>query len=177
MSASYYIRITLLSVFLILAQVFVFDLIDIEGYGKLMAYPLIIMILPIETPKSVVMLLGFAVGFLIDFLLGTGGLHAAALTAMAYLRGYWISILLSITNNEKKEIETMQQLGLRNFIIYVFLMILTQQTAFYFIERFSFTNFIYTLERVVSGTLVSFLTICLITLLFIPIENKRRTMI
>lgn len=175
MAISYYIQIFILCIALILGQIFVFDLIHITGFGKLMVYPLMLMIIPLHVPRVFVMVIGFVIGYLLDFLLGTGGLHAAAMTFMGFSRGFVLDLLEPASGYEKSESVAVHEMGLRWFLLYVFLLIFIHQTFFYFIERFSFYNFIYTLRRIVTGTLLSTLAITLLTLLFTPTEGKRKT--
>ena len=174
MTITSYIQIALLCIFLVLGQVFLFDLIHFTGFGKIIVYPLIILLLPIYTPRFIVMLTGFGIGYLLDFLLGTGGLHTAALTFMAYSRGYILDVMSPNTGFDKNSISPLQEMGTGRFLLFVLIMLLIHQIAFYTIERFSFQNFIFTIRRIVSGTLVSSATIALLTLLFISTGNKRK---
>lgn len=177
MSITGYIQIFVLCVLLILGQIFVFDLIHITGFGKLMVYPLMLMLVPIHIPRVFVMLIGFVLGYIIDFILGTGGLHAFALTFMGFVRGPVLKILEPASGYEKSDGSEVLDLGMRWFITYALLLVLIHQTAFYFVERFSFYNFLHTLRRIATGTILSTLAITLLTLIFIPTESKRKSKI
>ncbi len=174
MTITTYIQIAVLCIFLVLGQVFLFDLIHFTGFGKIIVYPLIILLLPIYTPRFAVMIAGFAVGYLIDFLLGTGGLHTAALTFMAFSRGFVLDVMSPNSGFDKNTISPIAEMGKGRFLIFVLIMVLIHQIAFYAIERFSFQNIIFTLRRIVSGTIMSSVTIALLTLLFIAKEDKRK---
>lgn len=177
MSIAGYIQIFVLCVLLILGQIFVFDLIHITGFGKLMVYPLMLMLVPIHTPRVFVMIIGFVLGYIIDFILGTGGLHTFALTFMGLARGPVLNFLKPASGYDKSDASNVLDLGMRWFITYAFLIILIHQFAFYFVERFSFYNLLHTLRRIVTGTILSTLSITLLTLIFIPTESKRKSKI
>src|SRR3954465_6749323 len=56
-------------------------------------YPLFILLLPFGTPQWLLMILGFVTGLVLDFFLGSLGMHAASCLLIAYLRPYLISII------------------------------------------------------------------------------------
>jgi hypothetical protein len=174
MTISSYIQIVVLFIFLVLGQVFLFDLIHITGFGKIMVYPLILLLLPISTPRFIVMIVGFIIGYLMDFLLGTGGLNTAAMTFMAFTRGFVLDIMSTNSGYDKNLISPIQEMGLSRFLTFVFIMMFIHQITYYSIERFSFQNFIFTIRRIVTGTVFSTITIALLTLLFISTGNKRK---
>ena len=174
MSLTSYIQIAVLFIFLILSQVFLFDLIHITGFGKIVVYPLILLLLPIYTPRFIVMFVGFAIGYLIDFLLGTGGLHTAAMTFMAFTRGPILDAMSLSSGFEKNAVLPIQEMGIGRFLMFILIMVFIHQIIYYSIERFSFYNFIFTLRRIATGALLSSATIALLTLLFIARDSKRK---
>lgn len=171
MLATSLIRIAIISVLLILSQAFVFDLIHISGFGNIMVYPLILMLVPIRVPNVVVLLIGFLVGYLIDFMLGTGGLHAASMTFMAFVR----SAALNLNNTSDSEDKTIGliDLGFQKFFGFLILLVFAHQFAYYLIEKFSFTGLLYTFNRILTGTLLSTISILLIAVIFVPRKNKK----
>ncbi|MCO5233836.1 MAG: hypothetical protein LC105_12875 [Chitinophagales bacterium] len=173
MSISYYIQISILFAILILGQVFVFDLIHIVGFGKVMVYPLLLLMIPTYVPSIIIMTVGFVIGFVMDFLLGTGGLHTAAMTFMGFSRNYIIQMIMPNLSNENKDKLIMEEMGINRFIVLIFVCVFIHQFVYYFIERFSFHNFIYTLRRIGTGTLLSTFIISLIALLIVKIDKRR----
>lgn len=61
-------------------------------HGDIFIYPLIILLLPIRMTRHYVILLGFGLGLVVDILYNTPGVHAFALTGMAYARAYVLRI-------------------------------------------------------------------------------------
>ncbi|MCO5231111.1 MAG: hypothetical protein M9958_08145 [Chitinophagales bacterium] len=173
MSLAFYIQIFILAAVLCLGQIFVFDLIHITGFGKVMVYPLLLLLIPTYVPSLIVMLIGFAIGFVMDFLLGTGGLHTAAMTFMGFSRNYIIQMIMPNLSNENRDKLIMEEMGINRFILLIFLSMLVHQFVYYFIERFSFHSFIYTLRRIGTGTLLSSFVISLIALLIVNIDKRK----
>ncbi|HUH73981.1 MAG TPA: hypothetical protein VLZ75_06190 [Chitinophagales bacterium] len=174
MTFTSYIQIVVLFIFLVLSQVFLFDLIHITGFGKIVVYPLILLLLPIYTPRFLGMIVGFAIGYLIDFLLGTGGLHTAAMTFMAFSRGFVLDAISPSSGYDKNLISPVQEMGIGKFLLLVLIMVFIHQLLYYSIERFSFHNFIFTIRRIATGTILSSATIALLTLLFLARDDKRK---
>src|SRR5581483_10393034 len=73
-------------IFLILFQVLVLNNIQLGGYINPYGYVLFILLLPVETPKWLLLLLSFSIGISLDMFSNTMGLHAAACVFMAYCR-------------------------------------------------------------------------------------------
>ena len=73
-------------VVLILAQILIFNNIEINGYLTPYIYILFLILLPFETPGWVILLSGFFLGFIMDIFSETMGMHTAATTLAAYLR-------------------------------------------------------------------------------------------
>lgn len=73
---------------LYLAQVLVFLQVSkaVGPYFNVIVYPLFILLLPVMIPTSAAILLGTAIGFLVDFASGTPGVHASASAFSAFCR-------------------------------------------------------------------------------------------
>lgn len=174
MTPRYAIQGLLIFLGLLFLQIFVLDLVDIAGFAKPIAFPLIVMLLPIYLPSFMVLLFAFAAGYVVDIFLNTGGLHAAALTMMAFARHYVLQIYQPASGNDKNALPDIEDQGFRWFAIYTLLLILVHQFAYYFIERFSLSNFLYSMLRALTGSVFSVALIWLLALLFSPTMRKRK---
>src|SRR5690554_1934845 len=83
---------------LALAQVLIFNQIHFGGYITPFVYILFIMLLPLHSPRYLLMISGFLLGLTIDVFSNTLGMHAAATVFIAYVRPF---ILRSISNREE----------------------------------------------------------------------------
>ena len=125
-------------VVLVLLQVLVINHIRLGGYVHPYIYLIFIMLLPFNTPKWQLLVLGFVLGLTVDLFTGTPGLHAGATTLMAFCRP---SIIKLVTGNQKFENITepnLGQLGGIWFLRYVLCMVLIHHFALFLLESFSF---------------------------------------
>ncbi len=158
---------------LILAQIFIFNKINLGGWLNPMVYPLYILLLPFETNKNLSLLLAFIMGIIIDLFTASIGLHTSALVFMAYMRPVSFRLINSSKNYEAGIMPGINDLGYIWFITYTFFLIFSHHLFFFFVEAFSFDEFGYTLLRVLLNTLVSSLLIIIIDILFKPIKRNR----
>lgn len=174
MNLQYLITGVLAYIGLTILQIFVLDQINIAGFGIPMVYPLVIMIIPVSVPAALVMIIAFFAGLLLDISTYSAGLHAGALTFMAFSRKYILELLKPSAGYDKNSLPTIGYQGFKWFSVYSLFMISTHQLAYYFIERFSMENLLFTLLRTISGVVVSVSLIWLIALLFSPVVRKRK---
>ncbi|HPS84961.1 MAG TPA: rod shape-determining protein MreD, partial [Bacteroidales bacterium] len=90
----------------ILLQVTIFNYTNLFGYINPFVYLYFVLLIPFETPMWIALLLAFLTGFTQDLFTSTGGLHAAATTAIAYLRPVLLRTIVS-----KREYESGLQPG------------------------------------------------------------------
>ncbi len=85
------------AVIFILIQVLVLRRIDVGGasfnYIALIFYPTVLLLLPMNTPKNLLIFFGFLLGIIIDFFYDSPGVHAATCTAIGFIRPYLLNIL------------------------------------------------------------------------------------
>jgi hypothetical protein len=92
------LRFLLRAIILILIQVLVLKRIGtgsqwIWQHGQIFIYPVLILMMPFRVGRLYVILAGFFTGLVIDIFYDTVGVHAFAMTAMAYSRGILLSWL------------------------------------------------------------------------------------
>ena len=122
-------------------------------YGDIFLYPIIILLLPFRLARHYVIILGFLIGLLIDIFYDTVGVHAFALTAMAYARGIILSYLEPRGGYQLTMSPTRLSMGINwlltytaiSFIIFVFL--------YFTAEIFTFLY----LGKILAKTIVTFL--------------------
>ena len=92
---------TIFFIVLVLLQAFLFDNLNLSIYIYPLVYTAFIILLPIQTPRIAVLLLGFAIGVAVDAVSGTAGLHTIASLASAFCRP--MMLRLSIGKEEANE--------------------------------------------------------------------------
>lgn len=148
------IRYSLHVVALLALQVLVLSHINIGGLINPYIYPLLIILLPLSTPRWAIMSIAFFSGMFVDLFQNTLGMHAAAIVFIAFLRPY----LLKILNPKEQEINELMDLfyhGIAWFVIYAGLLLFIHHLVYFFIEKGNFSNFFWTLLKVGLSTLFS----------------------
>lgn len=140
---------------LVLAQVLVFNNIEISGYINPYVYILFIILLPFETPQWLALILGFLLGFSIDIFSETLGMHTAATVFMAFIRPYVLSYFAPRDGYESGSFPRIFYYGLPWFVKYATLLVLAHHMVLFFLEMFSFTDFFTTFFRIIVSTVFS----------------------
>ena len=159
-------------VVLVLFQVLVINHIRLGGYVHPYIYLIFIMLLPFNTPKWQLLVLGFFLGIIIDVFTGTPGLHAGATTLMAFCRP---SIINLISGNQKFDNIQEPNLGQLDgmwFFRYVLCLVFIHHFALFFLESFSFRLIGQVLLRILLSVPVSVFLIMMILFIF-KTERKR----
>ncbi|MBN2616015.1 MAG: hypothetical protein JXR71_10025 [Bacteroidales bacterium] len=156
---------------LILLQVWVLDKVSFDGFVIPYAYVMFILLLPFDINKSLLLLLAFFTGLVMDFFGNTLGLHAASLVLLAFVRPGVLHFYFPRLETQIGEEPGIVRLGLFGFIKYAFTLILLFQTALVFLEVFSFHHFFSLLWEAVLGALATTFSVTLLELLF---ERRKR---
>ncbi len=159
------IRIVLVNIirFLVLTlfQVFILNKIQLSGYINPYLYVLFILILPLETPRWLLLVLAFIQGLTIDMFIQTPGMHAAACVLLAFLRPFIIGTISSKKEYEPGIQPSIQDLGFTWFVSYTGILTLAHHTLLFFIEVFHFEELFITLQRIIYSTAISLILIIL----------------
>ena len=145
---------------LVLVQVLIFNQVQFSGFFNPYVYVLFIILLPLSTPRYAVLILAFLLGLTIDIFSNSLGVHSAATVFAAYIRPLIIRII-SNREDDKSDYPGLNQNKLIWFINYVLLMVLFHHTALFYLEVYTFANFLNTLYRVILSSLFSIIIIVL----------------
>jgi hypothetical protein len=160
------------AVLLILLQVLVIQNINLGPYIIMLPYVLIILILPFETPRLLMLFLSFLTGLIIDFFYDSSGLHASACTLMGFARYYVLKYISPREGYEPGVRPTVEDMGLAWYLSYAGTLVLLHHLLFFYLEVFRISEFFRTFLRVILSSLGTFALIYLIQFLFY--NNKRR---
>lgn len=145
---------------LVLVQVLILNQVQFSGFFNPYVYILFIILLPLSTPRYLVMILGFFLGLVIDVFSNSLGIHSAATVFIAYARPLVIR-MISNREDDRSDYPGLQQNKLAWFVKYVTIMVLLHHMLLFYIEVFTFANFFNTLYRVVLSSLFSIIVIVL----------------
>ncbi len=161
------VKIGLRFIALLLLQVLVLNQIEI-GFGiQLMAYPLFILLLPVEMGVVVQMAIAFVLGILIDAMSNTYGLHASSLLVVAYLRPAIFKLFAPRDGYDPLMETNIFNMGTMWFLKAFGILIAVHHLWFFMLEMFKLNELLYVLQKTALSVPISFLICILLQYLFI----------
>ena len=137
-------------------------------------YPLILLLLPVNTPHWLTMILGFIVGITMDLFSNTPGVHASACVVLGYIRPYLLNLFFQQNIKELGDtVPTLFRMGFRSFLLYILFALIIHHCYYYIIQIWSFKNILLILYKTVLSTLLSIILIILSQLIFAKKEIRR----
>lgn len=158
---------------LLLAQVLIIQNIDLSSYIILLPYVMVILLLPFETHRLIVLGTAFLLGVCIDYFYDSSGIHAAACTVMGFSRYYVLKYIAPREGYDVGVKPTIDDMGLGWFLNYAGILILIHHFFLFYLEIFRFSEFFKTLFRIILSSIGTFGLIYLIQLLFFT--KRQRT--
>lgn len=145
---------TLWFVGLILLQVLILNHIHILGIATPFLYIYFIISQPSGMSRNVLMLLGFAMGLMIDIFSNTPGMNAAASVALAFIRPTYLRLFTprDLLDSITPSLKTM---GVSSYLKYIIACVFTQLFILLIIEFFSFSTIWMLLLRTVACSILT----------------------
>lgn len=159
-------------IFLVLLQVYVLNNIVFMGYLNPYLYILFILLLPLETPKWLLLISAFFLGLSVDYFSNTIGLNIAASLLVAYLRPGLISLL-----SPKMDLGQGIKIGIRDlgfvwFFMYSAILIVIHHICLFLLETFRFNELIDTLGRALMSAIFTIGLVILSQYIFYKPKKK-----
>lgn len=155
-------------VLLLVLQVFVCNYIHLFGFLTPAIYLLALMLLPLELPRSVQYIIGFAIGLCIDMFAHTLGINAAACTVLMFVRPYLAKALNGRNTTEGADRPIPGVKDFKWIILYALILTVLHQIIVVMLETFSFRNFGHTALVILGNTLFTVFIIVCSEYIFIP---------
>ncbi len=121
--------------------------------GDIFIYSIIILLLRIRMSRHYVTIIGFLLGLVIDMFYDTVGVHAFALTAMAYARGIILSYLEPRGGYQLTMSPTRHSMGINWLLAYTALSVILHVFLYFTAEIFTFVY----LGKILVKTIITFL--------------------
>lgn len=137
---------------IVLLQVLILNKLQLNGFLNPFIYIVLIIVLPFETPKWLLLIASFFLGLTIDVFSTTPGMHASATVLIGYLRPFVLSTIAPRDGYESGTLPRIRNYGLAWFIKYVVIITLIHHSFLFFIEAFNFNGFFFTLGRILLST-------------------------
>lgn len=164
----------LLFVALVLAQVLFFDHLTLSPYLYPLVYVGFILFLPPAAPRWATLLLGFAVGLVMDMLSGTAGIHTIASLATGFMRPVLFGAVMGrdVAHDAVAMPLPTAAPGQGRWLRYIAFSVALHCVLFYFFEAGTLAYAWRTLLRIAGSTAV---TVALLWVLGILLPSYRRS--
>ena len=149
--------------FYVLLQVLVLNEVLFSAYINPFLYVLLIISLPLKTPKWFLLVYAFLLGFSIDIFSGNLGFHSTATVLIAFLKPFISKITIPHNILGDSDEITLKKVGPKSFITFSLFLILIHNSCLFIIEHLSFNL---ALSGKILASSVATLIIVLITQLF-----------
>lgn len=140
-------------VVVMLLQVLLFNQLQLFGVCHPYIYVLCLLMMPLTLSPMADMIIGAAVGLLMDVFCNTLGVHTAACILLMFIRPYLVGALVNDKDRLNEQL-TSRTLGIEAMIKYVVIMVLIHHFTVFMLAAWSWTHFWFVLaETVVSSAL------------------------
>ena len=152
--------------FFILLQVTIIRHLDLGIFFNPFIFIGAILMLPFRMDKSLVLLVAFTAGLIIDMFYNTMGMNAAACSLMAFCRPAVLQFYSPAGEYNADATATAGSMGIRWMISYAGTLIFLHHIVLFYLEMFSFHNFFITLLKVILSGLATLLLILITQSIF-----------
>jgi len=151
---------------LLVFQAFILNKVCLWGMITPLVYMVFIFSLPFDTPKWLVVLLGFFCGFFVDIFCGVIGYHALATLVMAFCRAGTIYLIPIRGEREEYQLPILYDMKFGWYVRYAFCLIFIHHGVYYFADVLSFQNLYKLIFVVLANTVCSLIGVLLVQVLF-----------
>jgi rod shape-determining protein MreD len=142
-------------VILILAQLLVFNNIELSGYINPYVYVLFILLLPFQIPKVVLLGSAFLIGLVIDLFMGTPGVHSSASVLMAFARPRVLALFSPREGYQPGTLPRISEFGLEWFVKYTVMLVLLHHFTLFYLEVLTLHHFFATFFRALLSSILT----------------------
>lgn len=144
--------------FLLILQGLVINRLDIaDGMVYPFVYIFALLMLPFETPRLVMLLIGFVYGMAMDAFANTMGMHASACVAMTFAQGILLRVMSPREGYEFGLRPTIQYMGIGWYLPFALILSFIHHTWLFSIEVFRWSDFGTTFLKIILSTLATLL--------------------
>ena len=152
-------RLAVSVVVFVLLQVLVMNNIHLFGIVVPFIYLYSILKLPIDIPRSGVILISFFAGLAIDAFSNTFGIHAAACSLIGFIRTPLLDRFVDVREMPEGSVPSYRLFGLGRFVRYAVLLVSIHHVALFVIESFTLFQPLLMIMRILSSILFTLLLI------------------
>lgn len=155
-----YLRYLYLIPVFVLLQALVLNEILFFTYINPYLYLVLIISLPLKTPKWFTLIYAFILGFLIDMFGGNLGFHSTATVFLAFIKHNISKITIPHNILGENDPITLNKIGSKSFVTFAFMMILTHNSILFILEHLHLNFQI--LGKIILSSMVTLLLILIL---------------
>jgi len=159
---------------LVLLQVLVLQSIKFDwrwlSYLNIFIYPLFLILLPLRTPPTLQLLLGFVLGLTLDAFYNSLGIHASACVFLAFMRPRVLRWIQPAARYNTNHSPTPKRMGYNWFLRYLSIMLGFHLLFYFSVEAFTFAYLGQILLKTVASFPLSFIFMLILVAIFNPTD-------
>lgn len=153
-------------ILLLAFQIVIFNNISLFHFVTPYPYILFILLFPINSNRSGLLIASFLLGLILDIFANSGGVHATACLILAYLRPTFFKFAFGLSY-EYQTIRINDRLSPERFT-FLFISVITHHFILFILEYFKFVFILEALLRTILTTVFTLIVSILIIYLFKP---------
>ena len=160
------LKYSLIFIVAVLLQVLVLNHILILRMISPFFYLIFLLLLPYDTPRAMLVLLGFILGLSVDAFTNTLGVHTAVCVLIGFIRPGILNKISTRETRESVSAPRISTMSLNWFIGYSAIFVGIHHLLLFMLEAFTFQGFFFTLMRAVLSGILSIILIVISQFLF-----------
>ncbi len=137
-----------------LLQVLLLDQLQLWGACHPYVYILCLLMMPITLPHSVSMVIGAAVGLVMDIFCNSLGVHTAACILLMFIRPYLIGVIVNDKDRLNEQI-SLRAIGMEALIKYVVILVLIHHLTVFLLAAWSWAHIGFVLLETLVSSLIT----------------------
>jgi rod shape-determining protein MreD len=129
-------------------------------------YLLFLLLLPFDTPRAMLIFLGFLLGLSVDAFTNTLGVHSAVCVLIGFIRPGILNKISTRETRESVSAPRISTMSLNWFINYAIIFVAIHHILLFMLEAFTFHGFFFTLARAFLSGILSVILIVISQFLF-----------
>ncbi|HHB79684.1 MAG TPA: rod shape-determining protein MreD [Saprospiraceae bacterium] len=156
-------------IFVVIIQLLILKQIPIELANfrlLIFLYPLFIILMPTQSPKQLLIFLGFLIGIILDVFYDSPGVHAGAAVFTGYIRDFSLRLFGVDLDKAKSFTPSIAQIGLGKFAQVAAFILFFHIFVYYIFDVFTFVYLGEILIKTVGSFIVSYPLVLAYALIF-----------
>ena len=141
-------------VVIMLLQVLLFDQLQLMGICHPYIYVLCLLMMPITLPHSMDMLLGAAVGLVMDVFCNSLGIHTSVCVLIMFVRPYLIGLIVNDKDRLNEQI-SLRAVGMEALVKYVVVLVLVHHFLVFLIAAWSWAHIGFILKETLVSSAIT----------------------